>query len=130
MMAASIGGAQLIAAATQCMSTHGWTTQKKNNGVGNGHANSAFTQKPVTERERLYAQATLEGCADELAAAPSGARNDTLYKKAFRIGTMTACGWIDRADVEAALIAAAATCGLNADDGEEATRKTIEFWSR
>ena len=39
---------------------------------------------------------------------------------------MTARGWIDRADVEAALIAAAATCGLNADDGEEATRKTIQ----
>ena len=117
---------EFIAAATQCMSTHGWTTQKKNNSVGNGHANSAFTQKPVTERERLYAQATLDGCADELAAAPCGARNDTLYKKACRIGTMTARGWIDRADVEAALIAAAATCGLNADDGEEATRKTIE----
>ena len=39
---------------------------------------------------------------------------------------MSARGWISPAEVFDALFAAAASCGLNADDGEEATRKTIQ----
>ena len=52
------------------------------------------SQKTASERERLYAHAALDGCADELAQAPNGERNDTLNKKAFRLGTMVARGWI------------------------------------
>ena len=102
----------------------------KLNGSGNGHAGpNAFlnTQNPVSERERLYARAALDGCADELAAAPKGTRNDVLNRKSFRLGTMAARGWITRTEVVDTLFTAAATCGLNADDGEEATRKTLEF---
>ena len=82
--------------------------------------------KAASERERLYANAALDGCERELSAAPKGERNDTLYKKAFRLGTMSARGWISPAEVFDALFAAAASCGLNADDGEEATRKTLK----
>jgi hypothetical protein len=39
---------------------------------------------------------------------------------------MSARGWILPAEVFDALFAAAASCGLNADDGEEATRKTLK----
>jgi hypothetical protein len=39
---------------------------------------------------------------------------------------MVARGWIGRAEVEAELFAAAAANGLNADDGDAATRKTIQ----
>ena len=122
---------EFIAAATALMSAQpGWIATKKTNGAGNGHANGngfAFTQNtPVTERERLYARAALEGCAEELAAAPSGTRNDVLNKKAFRLGTMLARGWISRSEVETELFAAAAANGLNADDGEKATEKTIQ----
>jgi hypothetical protein len=46
-------------------------------------------------------------------------------KKAFRLGTMVARGWVDRSRVEETLFAAAADCGLNADDGEAQSRKTI-----
>jgi hypothetical protein len=53
-------------------------------------------------------------------------RNDILNKKAFRLGTMTAGGWIDRTEVIDTLFTAAEACGLNSDDGEEATRKTLE----
>ena len=121
---------EFIAAATALMSAQpGWIATKKTNGAGNGHANGngfAFTQNtPVTERERLYARAALEGCAEELAAAPSGTRNDVLNKKAFRLGTMLARDWISRSEVETELFAAAAANGLNADDGEKATEKTI-----
>ena len=81
---------------------------------------------PCAERERAYAQAALDGCADELAQAAPGERNDTLNKKAFRLGTMAARGWISPEEVSDALVAAADACGLNQDDGEELTRKTIQ----
>ena len=71
-------------------------------------------------RERAYAQAALDGCAEELADTAAGDRNNILYKKSFRIGTMVARGWIARTEVEAALFDAAAACGLVADDGERA----------
>jgi hypothetical protein len=111
------------------MTARGWTPKTKLNGSGNGHAGAnAFlhTKYPVTERERLYARAALDGCADELATAPTGTRNDVLNRKSFRLGTMAARGWIDRTEIIDTLFTAAETCGLNADDGEEATRKTLE----
>ena len=120
---------EFIAAAAQCISARGWAPKTKLNGSGNGHATKAFlnTQSPISEHEKLYARAALDGCADELAAAPKGTRNDVLNRKSFRLGTMTARGWIDRTEVIDTLFTAAETCGLNADDGEEATRKTLEF---
>jgi hypothetical protein len=120
---------EFIAAAAQCMNARGWTPKTKLNGSSSGHAGASAllnTQNPVSERERLYACAALDGCADELAAAPKGTRNDVLNRKSFRLGTMAARGWITRAEVIDTLFTAAATCGLNADDGEEATRKTLE----
>jgi hypothetical protein len=120
---------EFIAAAAQCMSARGWTPKTKLNGSGNGHAGpNTFlnVQNPVFERERLYARAALDGCAGELAAAPKGTRNDVLNRKSFHLGRMVACGWIDRTEVIHTLFTAAEICGLNADDGEEATRKTLE----
>jgi hypothetical protein len=63
---------------------------------------------------------------EEVAQAATGERNDTLNKKAFRLGTMVARGWIPAEEVCEALLAAADACGLNSDDGEELTRKTIQ----
>ena len=60
-----------------------------------------------------------------MAATPRGDRNTSLYKKAFRIGTMVARGWVARSEAEATLFEATAACGLIADDGEGQTRKTI-----
>ena len=116
---------EFVTAAAQCMIAHGWTPKKRTNGAA-GPVGFLDGQKAASERERLYAAAALDGCADELSAAPKGERNDTLYKKAFRLGTMSACGWISPVEVFDALFAAAASCGLNADDGEEATHKTLK----
>ena len=80
---------EFITAAAQFMSAHGWTSKKKPNGDAGGAWN---TENPGSKRERLYALAALDGCADELAEAPNGERNNTLYKKAFRLGTMVARG--------------------------------------
>jgi hypothetical protein len=114
---------QFIAAAEQCMGAHGWTPKKK----ANGDARATYaTGSPSSERERAYAHAALDGCADELAQAAPGERNDILNKKAFRLGRMVASSWLSPAEVCDALIGAADACGLNRDDGEEATRKTIQ----
>jgi Bifunctional DNA primase/polymerase, N-terminal len=114
--------AAFIARAADVMRSHGWTevTAKKTNGTG-----TKDNTATGSARERAYATAALEGCAAELAATPAGDRNNALYKKCFRLGTMIGRGWISRADVEAALFAAAAACGLVADDGEAAARATI-----
>jgi AAA domain/Bifunctional DNA primase/polymerase, N-terminal len=113
---------EFITAAAQCMSAHGWASKKKPNGDAGGAWN---TENPGSKREWLYALAALDGCADELANAPNGERNNTLYKKAFRLGTMVARGWISQSAVFDALFAAADACGLNKDDGEQPSQKTI-----
>ena len=77
-------------------------------------------------RERAYAQAALDGCAEELAAAASGSRNETLNKLAFRLGRMAARGWITRAEIQAALTEAMQVNGYIDDDGIEAVTATLE----
>ena len=109
--------AQFIVAAERCLSAHGWTPKKKTNGDAGGIRGG---QRIASERERAYAHAALDGCADELALAAPGERNDTLNKKAFRLGTMVARDWLSTEHVFDALLAAADTCGLSEDDGEEA----------
>jgi Protein of unknown function (DUF3987) len=105
------------------MTAQGWKSKAKPNGGASGTWN---TRNAASDRERLYARAALAGCADEIAQAASGERNNILNKKAFRLGTMVARGWISRAEVFDALFTAAEACGLNNDDGEQATRKTIQ----
>jgi AAA domain/Bifunctional DNA primase/polymerase, N-terminal len=114
---------EFIVAAERCLSAHGWTPKKKTNGDATGIRSG---QRIASERERAYAHAALDGCADELALAAPGERNDTLNKKAFRLGTMVARNWLSAEQVFDALLAGADACGLNEDDGEEATRKTIQ----
>jgi hypothetical protein len=115
---------EFIVAATQSMSGHGWTPRQKPDGGASGDSWHALY--PSLERERAYARAALDGCVDEVAQAATGERNDTLNKKAFRLGTMVARGWISAEEVCDALLAAADACGLNSDDGEGLTRKTIQ----
>jgi hypothetical protein len=61
-------------------------------------------------RERAYARAALDGCAEELVKATPRERNDILNKKAFRLGTMVARRWVSAAEVFDALLAAADAC--------------------
>jgi hypothetical protein len=114
---------EFILAAAQCMNAHGWVPKKKPNCDAGGFWNAPRT---ALERERAYARSALDGCADEVAKAATGERNDTLNKKAFRLGTMVARGWIQTEEVCDALLAAADACGLNSDDGEGLTRRTIQ----
>jgi hypothetical protein len=112
-----------IKAAEQCLLAQGWTPKKKPNGAPGTTLNGS---RVGSERERAYARAALDGCVGDVAQAATGERNDTLNKKAFRLGTMVARGWISAEEVYDALLAAADACGLNSDDGEGLTRKTIQ----
>jgi hypothetical protein len=118
--------AAFIARAAEVMRSHGWEEigAKKSNGAGGAAGNTGA--KKASTRERAYAQAALEGCAEELAGTPAGDRNNVLCRKCFRVGTMVGAGWIARAEVEATLFDAAACCKLTDDDGERQVRRTIQ----
>ncbi len=87
----------------------------------------ASPKNPLPSANGFMRNAALDGCADELSAAPKGERNDTLEQEGLPARHNDRARLdLDRAEVIDALFAAAATCGLNADDGEEATRKTLK----
>ena len=119
--------AAFIAAAAAIMKAHGWEEvgAKKSTGARGAAGNTGGAEK-ASARERAYAQAALDGCAEELADTAAGDRNNILYKKSFRCGTMVGAGWIARTEVEAALFDAAASCKLTDDDGERQVRRTIQ----
>jgi hypothetical protein len=78
-----------------------------------------------TVREKTYATATLDGCAQEVEGSVRGKRNQTLNAVAFRLGRLIAAGWIDKTTVIERLGKAAKSCGLVAEDGLEAVLMTI-----
>jgi hypothetical protein len=70
-----------------------------------------------------YGRAALAGEAASVRMAPTGRRNDQLYRSALKLGSLIADDRIDRGSVENELFAAAAS--LAADDGEDSVRRTI-----
>lgn len=99
-------------------------SKRKTNGATGGER-ARTNSGSAGARERAYAEAALEGCTAELAAA-SSSRNSLLNKLAFRMGHMVARGWIKRADVEAALIQAMQSNGGIADNGMSAAEATLK----
>jgi RecA-family ATPase len=119
---------EFVTNAAALMRARGWTEEvRKSNGAHHHDAGGDDEFDSIYgARERKYALAALQGCADELAAmAPNSGRNDKLNALAFRLGTMSVHGWISRTEVTERLLQAAAACGLVADDGEAASRATI-----
>jgi len=117
---------EFIDRAAAYMRAIGWTEARKPNGNGANHTAAGETFDSIYgEREQKYARAALDGCATELARAAKGERNHKANALAFRLGTMTARGWLNRDEVFARLLDGAKDCGLVADDGEAATRKTL-----
>jgi Bifunctional DNA primase/polymerase, N-terminal len=70
-----------------------------------------FRRTPTSKSQR-WAHAALTNLAREVAEAPSGARNNTLNRAAFRLGRMIAGGLLDAGEVRATLRAAGIACGL------------------
>ena len=77
-------------------------------------------------RGQAYAATALNGVVAELAAAPNGKRNETLNAVAFRMGKLTARGWIDEQTVTDALLGACDANKYLREHGHRATMKTIE----
>jgi hypothetical protein len=81
------------------------------------------TIRPLTPGHP-YGQRALETRLAEVARAPQGDRNRTLYRAGLRLFSLAAGGVLDRAEVEAGLLAAAERSGLLRDEPTQ-TRNTI-----
>ena len=90
-----------------------------------GAASARTLAADGTGRER-YAQAALAGELDEVHQAPEGSRNDQLNRSAFALGTLIGGGYLERSDVEAALLDAALHTGLGRHEAEATIRSGIE----
>ena len=92
-------------------------------GSGNGAAHGKPFIVPSAgsgtdhKRGAAWAHKALEESCRELANAGEGSRHNILLHKSVRMGTMVARGWIDVAEVQRALLAAAEACGLIKDKG-------------
>ena len=78
-----------------------------------------------TKRGEKWARRALEAEAAIVAGAMNGTRNTTLNNAAFKLGRKVGAGYLQAAEVEAALMEAAQRSGLAQEDGPEAVRATI-----
>lgn len=102
------------------------TPKKRKAGKGDRTPRGQQPEVGGSARERGCSQAVLANAAREVASAAPGARNEILNKGAFNLGRMVGEGQLDRGDVEQRLLDAAGQCGLIDDDGEQATKATIQ----
>jgi Bifunctional DNA primase/polymerase, N-terminal len=79
---------------------------------------------PPAAPDHPYGQRAMEARLAEVARAPQGDRNHTLYRAGLRLFSLAAGGVLDRAQVEAGLLAAAERSGLLRDEPTQ-TRNTI-----
>lgn len=74
---------------------------------------SANVGNGVQTPGRAWAHRVLSDCVAELATAPEGARNSTMNRVAFHLGTLAGAGQLDTEKVIEDLTVAAETCGLD-----------------
>ena len=79
----------------------------------------------VTRDGTGYAAAALRGEVTILLGTARGGRNDQLNRSAFALGTLVGAGDLTEAEVTTALLRAAETIGLAADDGFAQCERTI-----
>lgn len=72
-----------------------------------------------------WAASRLEDAFDRVADAVPGERNATLNRNAYTMGGLVACTLLDAAEVEAALLEAAETCGYVTDYSEAEALRVI-----
>jgi AAA domain-containing protein/bifunctional DNA primase/polymerase-like protein len=100
--------ADFVAKATELMRSRGWIADEKRKENGNGTRNTTIADFDTLYggREQKFAAGALAEIAAEVAATVKGSRNDKLYRAAFRLGTMTVRGWLQRDAVLSELLAA------------------------
>ena len=82
--------------------------------------------RPAKTAEQRYASMAMRLELNTIHQAQEGTRNDTLNRAAFSLGTLIGGGYLDRADVEHALLAAADTVGLPRRETEATIRSGID----
>ena len=84
----------------------------------------------IAEADRAYAENGMVEELRDLARCPKGNRNNALNVASVKLFSMVAAGWLDSAQVEASLEAAAESNGSVRDDGWSQVRKTIASGKR
>ncbi len=92
-------------------------------------APKAPTPSPDTKTNH-YATMAMKMELAAVCAAGNGRRNDTLNKAAFSLGTLIGGGYLDRAEVEAALLGAAESVGLAGREATSTIQSGIEAGMR
>ena len=87
---------------------------------------SSKAEKPASDRAERYAQMALRLELNAICNAREGTRNATLNKSAFSLGTLIGGGYLDRAEVEAALRGAGESVGLEPGEVEATIRSGID----
>lgn len=78
-----------------------------------------------TGPRRAYVETVLRGELDAVATAPEGARNTTLNRSAFNVGTLLDVVGLDLRVTADALLAAALHCGLSETEAKAAIRSGL-----
>ena len=94
--------------------------RRRHNGAAR-RGGGATTGGPSTP----YGRAAMEDECRALAEAPKGTRNHALNRSAFSLAQLVAGEELDAAGARAALLTAAAACGLVDDDRREAVERTL-----
>ena len=89
-------------------------------------AQAPRAQRPTRTTEDRYAAMAMRLELNAIHQAPQGTRNDTLNRSAFSLGTLIGGGYLDRGDVERALLDAAGSVGLGQHEAEATIRSGIE----
>ena len=81
-------------------------------------------------RLRAWVESAFQQEIQALAQAGKGGRNEQLNRSAFAVYQLVAAGWIKDEHAHAALLDAAATCGLLRDDGRKQVLATLASGKR
>ena len=87
---------------------------------------SGTDQGAPHDDQYAYAQAVLAAECEAVAATSEGTRNDRLNIAAVKLGGLVAAGCFGRAEVERELEAAAARCGLPANEARATIRSGLD----
>jgi len=103
-----------------------WVSSRRAQGAVQQVASSPpWDGTPPAARAVGYLRAALTGEAAQVAATPTGRRNDQLFVSAMKLGSYIAGAGLDEREAVTALLDAATTNGEIREDGETAVLATI-----
>jgi hypothetical protein len=89
----------------------------------------SHARRPITNIT-AYIRAALDAEAREVATAPEGQRNNTLYQAALKLGQLSAAGLLTESLISDRLVAAATECGLPRAEAHRTIASGLRVGSR